>query len=311
MIKGLKSRMAIGAALAAFAAPAGLAAQESDMRPVRVSDAMEQMEEQGEPITVTGDIPADLEGLPPGPDVEGFVSARQGSRVQVTQVGGQNAIVSVSPTTQIKASGGFLGLARDALTADQLVNGIPVKIETVEWNNRLIATEVRMKAKDLKTARMIQTGTNQRFDMNEAGIARNEAATEALRGRFADIDKYNVASVTNVYFDSGKYALSADARGQLCQAAQQADATENALLLVVGYTDSTGSYEINQELSEKRAGRVVNFLQQQCGWKPYRMLTPTGMAEADPVADNTTPQGKAQNRRVAVNVLVSKSVDGL
>jgi hypothetical protein len=40
------------------------------------------------------------------------------------------------------------------------------------------------------------------------------------------------------------------------------------------------------------------------------MLTPTGMAEADPAADNTTAYGKAQNRRVAVNVLVSKSVDG-
>jgi flagellar motor protein MotB len=41
------------------------------------------------------------------------------------------------------------------------------------------------------------------------------------------------------------------------------------------------------------------------------MLTPTGMAEADPLADNTTEEGKAQNRRVSVNVLVSKAVDGL
>jgi len=80
---------------------------------------------------------------------------------------------------------------------------------------------------------------------------------------------------------------------------------------VVGYTDSTGDYEYNQELSEKRASRVVNFLQQECDWAPYRMLTPTGMAEADPAADNTTEQGKAQNRRVAVNILVSKSVDGM
>ena len=61
----------------------------------------------------------------------------------------------------------------------------------------------------------------------------------------------------------------------------------------------------------KRASRVVNHLQQACGWKPYRMLTPTGMAEADPAADNTTPEGKAQNRRVAVNILVSKAVDGI
>ena len=41
------------------------------------------------------------------------------------------------------------------------------------------------------------------------------------------------------------------------------------------------------------------------------MLTPTGMSEADPAADNTTADGRAQNRRVAVNILVSKAVDGI
>jgi OmpA-OmpF porin, OOP family len=80
---------------------------------------------------------------------------------------------------------------------------------------------------------------------------------------------------------------------------------------VVGYTDSVGSEEYNQQLSEKRASRVVNHLQQACGWKPYRMLTPTGMSEADPLASNDTSDGKAQNRRVSVNILVSKGLDGL
>jgi OmpA-OmpF porin, OOP family len=41
------------------------------------------------------------------------------------------------------------------------------------------------------------------------------------------------------------------------------------------------------------------------------MLTPTGMSEADPLADNNAPQGKAQNRRVSVNILVSKGLDGM
>ena len=41
------------------------------------------------------------------------------------------------------------------------------------------------------------------------------------------------------------------------------------------------------------------------------MLTPTGMAAADPLASNDTPEGKAQNRRVSVNVLVSKGLDGM
>ena len=82
-------------------------------------------------------------------------------------------------------------------------------------------------------------------------------------------------------------------------------------MLVVGYTDSTGSEDLNQRLSEQRASRVVNYIQQACHWKPYRMLTPTGMAEADPLADNSSHEGKAQNRRVAVNILVSKGLDGM
>ena len=157
---------------------------------------------------------------------------------------------------------------------------------------------------------MIAQGTNGRFTRNEALIDENTRAAEQLRGRFGDIDQYNVKSTTNVYFASGRSSLSGDARSELCNAAAQAEAVDNALLLVVGYTDSTGSQELNQVLSEKRAGAVVNFLQQQCGWAPYRMLTPTGFSESNPVADNSTEYGKAQNRRVAVNVLVSKSVDG-
>jgi OmpA-OmpF porin, OOP family len=132
-----------------------------------------------------------------------------------------------------------------------------------------------------------------------------------LRGRMGDIDKYNVKNTTNVYFETGRAMLSAEAKAELCNTATQAAATDNALMLVVGYTDSVGSQDYNQQLSEKRAGSVINYLQQACRWQPYRMLTPTGMAEADPAADNSTAQGKAQNRRVSVNILVSKSVDGL
>jgi len=126
-----------------------------------------------------------------------------------------------------------------------------------------------------------------------------------------DIDQYNIRGTTNVYFDTGRWTLTRAAESELCAAAAQAKAMDNALLLVVGYTDAVGDEDYNQVLSERRAGRVVNYLQQKCGWAPYRMLTPTGMSEADPLADNSTPQGMAQNRRVAVNILVSKAVEGL
>ena len=287
------------AALAALALPVTAGAQSQELEP------QAGVQSGGETMTVVGTMPSDLTGMPEGPEFEGVISARDGDKVQVTSADGTRTVVAISPSTEIRSSGGFLGLDKDHLAASDLLNGLPVEVETVEWANRgLIATKVALKSKHLETARMIHTGTDQRFTANEA-------ATEALRGRVANIDQYNVKGTTNVYFDTARYNLSQQARAELCQAAEQAKATDNALLLVVGYTDSTGDYEYNQELSEKRAARVTNFLQQECDWAPYRMMTPTGMAEADPAADNTTEQGKAQNRRVAVNILVSKSVDGM
>jgi OOP family OmpA-OmpF porin len=255
-------------------------------------------------VTVMGPPPADLSGMEAGPDVEGFISARAGEKMQVTTPAGSREVVFVSDATKITASGGFLGASRNRLAAASLANGLPVTIKTVRWSDSLVASRITLKSKDLRTAAMIRNGTDQRF-------AEQTAATEALRGRVADIDQYNVKATTNVNFDTGKAVLSADAKAQLCSAASAAQGMNNALLLVIGYTDSTGGEDYNQELSEKRASRVVNYLQQTCGWKPYRMLTPTGMAEADPAASNDTAEGKAQNRRVAVNVLVSKAVDGI
>lgn len=262
-------------------------------------------------VTVLGSIPADLSGMAEGPKVEGIISARRGSKMQITSDDGTNTLVDVSAATDIKRVGGFLGINRTPLAADSLLTGLPVEIETVQWGEGLIASAIRFKKDDLQTASMIRGGTQQRFAEQGAAIEENAAATEALRGRVANIDQYNVKGVTNVYFDTGKWNLTPAAERELCAAASQADAMDNALLLVVGYTDSTGSQDFNQVLSERRAGRVVNFLQQQCRWAPYRMLTPTGMAESDPAADNTTAAGKAQNRRVAVNILVSKAIDGI
>jgi OOP family OmpA-OmpF porin len=267
--------------------------------------AQDQSAGHGEVMaTVYGPPPADLAGMPEGPVVEGIISARNGEKMRVTGADGASTVIYVSEGTEIKGSKGMFDGNRAEVARSVLINGLPVTVRTVRWGNGLVASEVKYKKKDLKIATMIHTGTSQRFDDQAA-------ATEALRARMGDIDKYNIKSTTNVYFDVGKTVLSAQAKADLCAATSEAGATENAVMLVLGYTDSTGSEEVNQALSEKRASRVVNYLQQACGWKPYRMLTPTGMAEADPLADNRTAQGKAQNRRVSVNVLVSKAIDGM
>jgi len=283
--------------LAAIALPASLSAQQGA---------------NGAPsITVVGEAPTDLTGLTEGPELQGVISARNGERIQVTTTDGASTDFLVSTATDIKSTGGFLGANRTRLDANSLLNGLPVTVETVQWGGGLVASKVRFKSSNLATASMIRNGTAQRFGEHDVAIASNAAATEALRGRVGDIDQYNIHGTTNVYFDTGKWNLTPAAERDLCAAAAQANATDNALLLVVGYTDAVGDEDYNQELSERRSARVVNYLQQKCGWAPYRMLTPTGMSESDPAADNETAQGRAQNRRVAVNILVSKAVDGI
>ncbi|MEP2103989.1 MAG: OmpA family protein [Parasphingorhabdus sp.] len=285
------SRIALVLATLAVAVPVSVSAQQD--APTADSD-----------ITVTGLPPADLSGLAEGPEIKGFISARKADRMQVTTAEGARTAVTVAEATEIKASKGFLGIGRSKLGADSLLNGLPVTVKTVEWGDGLVASKISLRNNDLKTASMIRNGTEQ-------GFSEQTAATEALRGRVGDLDQYNIKGTTNVNFDTGKAVLSAADKAELCNTAAQAEGLDNSLLLIVGYTDSTGDYEFNQRLSEKRASRVVNYMQQACGWKPYRMLTPTGMAEADPLADNSTREGKAQNRRVAVNIMVSKGLDGI
>lgn len=260
-----------------------------------------------------------------GPKIEGIITARSEDSMQITTAGGATTVVAINEDTEVKGTGGFLGLNRKKLGVDMLLNGLPVTVETWQSGDLLLASAIKFKNKDLNTAAMIRNGTAQRFaehdtkiatnaegvSTNAAGVDANARAAEALRGRLGDIDQYNIKGVTNVFFDTGRWQLSPSARQDLCTAAGEADAIDNSLLLVVGYTDSTGSYEVNQTLSEKRAGRVVNFLQQECGWKPFRMLTPTGMAASDPLVSNDTAEGRAQNRRVSVNILVSKALDGM
>ena len=276
--------------LALLAVPAlnGLAAQEQDV--------------SNPSIIVNGEALPDTSAMTPGPEIKGTIVARRDDRIKVATADGARTIVFINDSTRIKAGGLFGG--RTKLGADSLLNGLPVTVKTMQAGSVLLASQVTFRGGDLKTASMIRNGTAQ-------GFAEQSAATQALRGRIGDIDQYNIKGTTNVNFDTGKAVLSEQAKAELCNMATQAGGMNNALLLVVGYTDSTGSEEYNQQLSEKRAASVINYLQQACHWKPYRVLTPAGMSESDPVASNDTAEGKAQNRRVAVNVLVSKAVDGM
>ncbi|WP_421848527.1 OmpA family protein [Novosphingobium sp.] len=306
-----KTGLMLAAALVA-SLPAGSLALAQELPPVDQNQAQPtQQPAANSEIHTTVAPTGDTATLPKGPDIKGVISRRSADRMEITADDGTKTIVNVNDYTKIRSSKGLFGMSRQQLAANALLNGLPVTVHTLQSGDALMAADIQFKDKDLKIANMIRTGTKQGFEEQTAATAEVRTMTEALRSRFGDIDDYNIKATTNVNFASGKTQLTPQGKADLCATATQAQSIKNAVLLVVGYADSRGNEDLNQRLSDQRATRVVNYLQQTCGWKPYRMLTPSGMATANPLADNSTPEGRAQNRRVAVNVMVSKAVDGL
>jgi outer membrane protein OmpA-like peptidoglycan-associated protein len=76
----------------------------------------------------------------------------------------------------------------------------------------------------------------------------------------------------------------------------------------LGYTDASGSIEANRRLSQRRADAVVRYLVENHNIPIRRIITPYGLGEAQAVADNKSRQGRAQNRRVEVKILVNKGL---
>jgi outer membrane protein OmpA-like peptidoglycan-associated protein len=101
-------------------------------------------------------------------------------------------------------------------------------------------------------------------------------------------------------FAVGKADLTDEAKGYLKEAAATLLEYPNADVEIEGHTDSTGSAKLNQELSEKRAKNVMNFLIEQ-GVQKER-LSAVGYGKDRPIADNKTEEGRATNRRVELVV---------
>ena len=160
----------------------------------------------------------------------------------------------------------------------------------------------------------------------EATKAREEAArTEAERARKAAealraqlMDQLNavletrdtprglVVTMADVLFDVGKYNLRPEARERLARLSGIISSHPGLNLRVEGYTDSTGSDEFNQKLSEQRAAETRSFLIVQ--GLDERTITAQGLGKANPIADNSTAEGRQRNRRV--EIIVSGEIIG-
>ena len=156
----------------------------------------------------------------------------------------------------------------------------------------------------------------------EASAAHSEAATanavaasaiadrEALRAKLlqqlnvflSTRDTVNglIVSMPDVLFDTGKYTLRAEARERLAKVSGILLAYPTLKLDIGGHTDSVGSDEMNQELSEKRAMSVRDYMVSQ--GIPTGMTTARGFGKTQPVDSNDTADGRQHNRRVELVV---------
>lgn len=115
-----------------------------------------------------------------------------------------------------------------------------------------------------------------------------------------------VVTMAGVLFDTGKYDLRPEARERLARLSGIVSSHPGLMLQVEGYTDNIGSDDFNQKLSEQRAEAVRDYLISQ--GVNEQTITAKGFGPANPVADNSTSQGRQANRRV--EIIVSGEVIG-
>jgi outer membrane protein OmpA-like peptidoglycan-associated protein len=187
-----------------------------------------------------------------------------------------------------------------------------------EAESRAAAERARAEA-DAARAQADQARAQAQQAAAEADRLRQQAVQEKDQLRAQLLQQFNsvlptretprglVVNLQDVLFDTGKYTLKEPARLALARIAGIVVSHPGLNLQVEGYTDSTGTAEFNQKLSEQRANAVRDFLLRQ-GLNTNNM-TAVGYGPNYPVAPNDTAAGRQQNRRV--ELVVSGEVIGV
>ena len=137
-----------------------------------------------------------------------------------------------------------------------------------------------------------------RYDLviveQEAMVQEIVANAEAWKG---DLASAGHVAIYGINFDTDKAVIKPESEPVLAEMAKLLKGDPALNVFIVGHTDSTGTYEHNQKLSQDRAAAVVNALVSAHGIAAARM-TAVGVGPVAPVATNRTEEGKAKNRRV-------------
>ena len=142
----------------------------------------------------------------------------------------------------------------------------------------------------------------------DAEMAANDAVhrADSLDSVVKGLDNYKSLANVTVNFGFDKAVLTKDDKDQLDSFAGQLNSAKSYILEVTGGTDSTGPAQYNYELSQRRADAVVQYLAAKYNIPPHRFYL-IGIGKDDAPADNSTREGRQQNRRVQIQLLSNMS----
>jgi outer membrane protein OmpA-like peptidoglycan-associated protein len=274
------------------------------------------------------------------------VTRRNADTFVVRDMSGVDTLVLLTDRTSVKTKGGFLGGGTN-YNVTNILRGLNLEVEgRGDSSGQLVAEKVRFNESDLRVARTVESRVDP--VENRVGSAENRigqveqnsqrlsgqidelaAVSNAARGgaraaqetadaalvgvssaneRISAIDDYQPQGSASILFRRGSSVLSTAAKSQLDQVAQKALQSKGYVLEVSGFASREGGKEQSRRLSQRRADTVIRYLLENHNIPLRRIITPFGYGEAQPVADNTTRAGRAENRRVEVNILVNRGL---
>lgn len=145
-----------------------------------------------------------------------------------------------------------------------------------------------------------------KMDKQKAELERIEGAKVETVTDANNLQAIKVTFDSGILFATGKSDLNTSSKSSLLKFATSLKETPETDVTIYGHTDNTGSRDVNVKLSNDRAQSVSNFLVANGILK--ERLTTEGKAYDEPVADNSTVEGKAQNRRVEVYITANKQM---
>jgi outer membrane protein OmpA-like peptidoglycan-associated protein len=258
--------------------------------------------------------------------IKGLIVGRNGDDMLVHDDNGNMDVVTLTADTKIYSPNqGLFRLEKKRRDVTSLLPGLIVEIHGNGGDRgNLVASRISFRSSALKVAQQISAGEvmlTKRINANTDSIAaiktrlsdsieslkaRVADSLSAINVRFDDLDKYSSKDSAVVNFATGRAELTAEGKQTLDELITRDSGISGFLVEVTGYADTTGRTMANQELSDRRAESVVTYLAQR-GVPLRRILNPTGLGTADPVATNATSSGRAQNRRAEVRVLVNQN----